>query len=267
MTTELIKIQSYISVALANKLIEYKNKHRLKSNSETISAILYNFFGCLSDASNDMPTQQTLESRVEYLEDTILSLNNRIELLEREKEACEFLTEVDHCKVLAEALPDSSKIYPSISVSTVPKEQNEKNYPSALSNNLDKEQPLALSIGKLSFELLDDSLGDSLGEKQSEAALETFTAEMLKGISASALVQRLKTSSATLRKYLRDSSQIRWAVERDPNQLGWIYEPLLQRYYPVQVNADGSVHAVELSDLATINSCRVVALEAEQARR
>jgi len=81
MATELVKIQSYISVALADKLNEYKNKHGLKSNSETISDILYNFFGCSGGISSDMLPQQSLEGRVEYLEDTILNLINRIELL------------------------------------------------------------------------------------------------------------------------------------------------------------------------------------------
>jgi len=34
---------------------------------------------------------------------------------------------------------------------------------------------------------------------------------------------------------------------------GWIYEPLLQRYYPVNVDADGSTRTVERDEITTLD--------------
>lgn len=72
----------------------------------------------------------------------------------------------------------------------------------------------------------------------SNAHLYPFSAELAsedwtKGITTNRLVARLQTNPATLKKYLRDLKQKEWAVQRDPNGLGWTYDPLLERYYPV----------------------------------
>ncbi len=67
--------------------------------------------------------------------------------------------------------------------------------------------------------------------------------DLEQGISGSILAKRLGTNPSTLRKYLREQKQIQWAAERDPDKLGWIYDPLLQRYYLTQVDCD-EIHAI-----------------------
>ncbi|XGV94416.1 MAG: hypothetical protein ACAF41_00895 (plasmid) [Leptolyngbya sp. BL-A-14] len=52
------------------------------------------------------------------------------------------------------------------------------------------------------------------------------------------LVERLQTNPTTLKKYLRDLKQIQWAVQRDPEGFGWVYDPLLQSYYPKRMESD-----------------------------
>jgi hypothetical protein len=57
------------------------------------------------------------------------------------------------------------------------------------------------------------------------------------GFTTNRLVERLQTNPSTLKKYLRDLKQRQWAVQRDPDGLSWTYDPLLERYYPITINA------------------------------
>lgn len=77
-----------------------------------------------------------------------------------------------------------------------------------------------------------------LNSSHSHQASKTTLAEAwTEGLTTNDLVARLQTNPSTLKKYLRDLNQVRWAVQRDPNGLGWVYDPLLERYYPVEASA------------------------------
>jgi len=262
MTTELVKIQSYISGSLANKLSKYKKVHSFGSISETIAAILTDFFKHSIEKSNEVCAQQSLKIRVEQLESMLVDLVGRIELLEYKNQFCESPDVTSDCSNNSLYFPvnlNTASLLDSQSIS--PGGENKEDNPATSITNsgeVDQTSPSVESaVSPFNDKLSSEAISDSPGENQVDISLRAVTAEMLKGISAITLVKRLNTSPATLRKYLRDSSQIKWAVERDPQQLGWIYEPLLQRYYPVQVNADGSTRALELNDLAIINACKI----------
>lgn len=60
------------------------------------------------------------------------------------------------------------------------------------------------------------------------------------------LVERLQTNPTTLKKYLRDLKQIQWAVQRDPEGLGWFYHAPLQCYYPLRVESGGDFSTQDL---------------------
>lgn len=62
-----------------------------------------------------------------------------------------------------------------------------------------------------------------------------------KGLVTNQLVERLQTNPTTLKKYLRDLRQVQWAVHRDPDGLGWVYDSPLQCYYPLRVESTDDV--------------------------
>ncbi|MBW4473552.1 MAG: hypothetical protein KME45_24725 [Stenomitos rutilans HA7619-LM2] len=59
-----------------------------------------------------------------------------------------------------------------------------------------------------------------------------------RGLVTRQLVERLQTNPTTLKKYLRELKQPQWAVERDPEGFGWVYNPPLQCYYPLRLESD-----------------------------
>lgn len=59
-----------------------------------------------------------------------------------------------------------------------------------------------------------------------------------RGLVTKQLVERLQTNPTTLKKYLRDLSQLQWAIQRDPEGLGWVYHPPLQCYYPLRLESN-----------------------------
>jgi hypothetical protein len=73
----------------------------------------------------------------------------------------------------------------------------------------------------------------------SQALVALTPADWTRGLVTNHLVERLQTNPTTLKKYLRDLKQIQWAVQRDPEGLGWVYDPLLQCYYPKRMDSDG----------------------------
>ncbi|XHX79449.1 MAG: hypothetical protein RBJ76_05820 [Stenomitos frigidus ULC029] len=73
----------------------------------------------------------------------------------------------------------------------------------------------------------------------SQALVALTPADWTRGLVTKHLVERLQTNPTTLKKYLRDLKQIQWAVQRDPEGFGWIYDPLLQCYYPRRMEPDG----------------------------
>lgn len=62
-----------------------------------------------------------------------------------------------------------------------------------------------------------------------------------RGLTTGELAVRLKTNPSTLKKYLRDLKQIQWAVDRDPEEIGWVYDPLLLCYYPIRADAQAQL--------------------------
>ena len=89
-------------------------------------------------------------------------------------------------------------------------------------------------------------------EVQAGSADEQSTAPLLpldalspevwrKGLVTNQLVARLQTNPTTLKKYLRDLRQVQWAVHRDPDGLGWVYDSPLQCYYPLRVESTDDV--------------------------
>jgi len=72
--------------------------------------------------------------------------------------------------------------------------------------------------------------------------LDTLSPEVWrKGLVTNQLVARLQTNPTTLKKYLRDLKQVQWAVHRDPDGLGWVYDSPLQCYYPLRVESTDDV--------------------------
>lgn len=67
-----------------------------------------------------------------------------------------------------------------------------------------------------------------------------------RGMVTNQLVKRLKTNPTTLKKYLRDLKQMQWAVQRDPDGLGWVYDSSLQCYYPVQIKSNENASTATL---------------------
>ncbi len=69
--------------------------------------------------------------------------------------------------------------------------------------------------------------------------LVTLTPEdWTRGLVTRQLVERLQTNPTTLKKYLRELKQLQWAVQRDPEGFGWVYNPPLQCYSPLRLESD-----------------------------
>lgn len=70
--------------------------------------------------------------------------------------------------------------------------------------------------------------------------VDEVPSELKRGLSRNALVRRLKTTPATLRKHIKLSNNLEWAIEKDPDGLGWQYEPLTERYLPILFNSEST---------------------------
>jgi len=73
----------------------------------------------------------------------------------------------------------------------------------------------------------------------SQSLVALTPSDWTRGLVTNRLVERLQTNPTTLKKYLRDLKQSQWAVQRDPEGFGWVYDPLLQCYYPRRMESDG----------------------------
>ncbi|XGV94272.1 MAG: hypothetical protein ACAF41_00260 (plasmid) [Leptolyngbya sp. BL-A-14] len=83
------------------------------------------------------------------------------------------------------------------------------------------------------------SVATTSAASPSQALAALTPADWTRGLVTNHLVERLQTNPTTLKKYLRDLKQIQWAVQRDPEGLGWVYDPLLQCYYPRRMESEG----------------------------
>ncbi len=82
------------------------------------------------------------------------------------------------------------------------------------------------------------SVATASAASPSQALVALAPADWTRGLVTKHLVERLQTNPTTLKKYLRDLKQSQWAVQRDPEGFGWVYEPLLQCYYPKRMESD-----------------------------
>ncbi|HEY9620677.1 MAG TPA: helix-turn-helix transcriptional regulator [Crinalium sp.] len=222
MAAELTKIQSYVPQILLDKLIEYQQTHKLQSTSQAIAAALSEFFGIEFIRSSSISTNNpTIFHRVEQVETSVNCLVQRVSALEQNYVVLSQLIECDAVKLSTEALqllePGSS------TSSTLVQEKN-------------------ISLSSLDIDTAHQGNTSSLSQNSATSnyldrePVILSPEEWATGLTTNTLVARLKTNPSTLKKYLRDLKQVQWAVERDPQQLGWTYDSSLQRYYPVQVD-------------------------------
>ncbi len=66
MATDLPKVQGYVPPVVYEKLLEYKETHYLKSNSQAVTNVLMEFFGITDSPVN--PISESLPSRINFLE-------------------------------------------------------------------------------------------------------------------------------------------------------------------------------------------------------
>lgn len=220
MATELAKIQSYVPQIVLDKLGEYRQIHNLQSTSQAIAVALTEFFNIEIIRPNLISTDNsTIYHRIEQVETSVNCLMQRLSVLEQNYAV---LLQLAECaaKPLIEPLQSLEPTSSASSTECV----EEKNI--FLGNsNIDTAQQEDISFRSRASSSLDSSNNEST----------TLASEEWKtGVTTNALVARLKTNPTTLKKYLRDLKQVQWAAQRDPQHIGWIYDPLLERYFPVQ---------------------------------
>ena len=147
-----------------------------------------------------------LLQRVEQIERVLLRLVAQIAALERQGSSPPLHAKQDHISAGSGSNPEASS-----------------DFQSSLPNNAastDDQEPVPPSNAHLPL-------------TSEELAPEDWT----KGMTTRRLVARLQTNPTTLKKYLRDLRQVQWAVHRDPDGLGWVYDSPLQCYYPLRVES------------------------------
>lgn len=232
MISEIVKIQAYISVDLLEELIRYRTTHNVNSVSQTVVVILCHFF----DVPIPCLPLSLLDGQV------------------REEKAYSYCIELLTCRHSKEATTVQEG-------NTEVEELNPNQYPWQVDKS--KNQETSVCHPKSENDVGFDSAslkGQNLQKTDSEdstrintqlSSTEILVAELTSGLSSAMLVKRLRTNPTTLRKYLRDLKQVEWAVQRDPDGLGWIYDPLLQRYYPTQGNSDKRISHLATDPIST----------------
>jgi hypothetical protein len=181
---------------------------------------LSDFFGIEATRLNSIPTNNaTIYYRFEQVETSLNCLVQRVSALEQNYVVLSQLIECDAAKTSTESL---QPLEPGFSASSTPIKR--KNI-SLNSSDIDAVHQDNVSSRSQTFSSLDSSNNES-----TVLAPE----EWKTGATTNALVARLKTNPTTLKKYLRNLKQVQWAAQRDPQHLGWIYDPLLERYFPVR---------------------------------
>jgi DNA-binding transcriptional regulator YiaG len=232
--TNLAKIQSYVPQVVVDKLAEYRQTRQLQSISQAIAAALSEFFGTEIIYSNSTLSTTTISERVELLEAKVNQLIKQLPAVEQKHSSASPPLYCSATDLSVEPLQPLKRTYLTKNLSTnLLLEEEDCHHQEAdlpQINNPNSRSPISLKL-------------DHPNQTQTEISSEDW----IRGIVTNVLVARLKTNRSTLKKYLRDLNQIQWAVERDPDGLGWIYDPLLECYYPVQMSTANDVSTVSTS--------------------
>ena len=226
MATKQAEIQNYLPQIVLDKLVEYRQIHKLQSTSQAIVVALAEFFSIevlqlnLISSSN-----KCIADRVGQLEIVVNQLVKQLAALEQENSSLSQLVDYSTTNPQVEPLRPLERVQLTepVSASLLPVEGD-----SHSDSHSDLLCPTATSSQSQPSLYI-----EHLEQIQTTIASENW----VDGINTNDLVARLKTNPTTLKKYLRELKQIQWAVKRDPDGLGWIYDSLLERYYPVQINA------------------------------
>lgn len=255
MTTDLAKIQGYVPQVVLDKLVEYQRSHSLNSISQSIATALAEFFGLNLNPLHLEPDDRGLLQRIQQLETAVASIAERLNDLEQGGlPAIQAIGDtpgrelVNSSAVVEMHRPNGCVL--AIENSKTANDSSEESKNGQQNSNPREQTVIGLNHKEQIAD--DDSYSESPQEKQLEEVSEI---ELSRGISSSMLAKRLETNATTLRKYLREQKQIRWAALRDPDGWGWDYEPLLQRYYPVLVDSiDHSIPSSTIIPLSTHSS-------------
>ncbi|MGV0027308.1 hypothetical protein [Phormidesmis priestleyi] len=226
MATNLAEIQSYVPQIIVDKLAEYWRTHKLQSMSQAVAAALAEFFDTevvqLDSASS---SNIAIPDRVERLEAVVDQLVKQLADLEQNYCAASYLIHCSRINLPIESLQslEGNQLPEPFSASLLPERSgshrnSEANSSCTVATNFRSQIPLHTK---------------HINQTQTAISSENWVS----GMVTNDLVARLKTNPTTLKKYLRELKQIQWAIQRDPDGLGWIYDPLLERYYPVRMGA------------------------------
>ena len=159
---------------------------------------------------NAVPNGMDLLQRVEQIERVLLRLVAQIAALERQGSSAPLPAKHDHVDAGSGSNPEASR-------------DSQDSLPNSAAST-DDQEPVPSSNAPLP-------------PTPVELAPEVWR----KGLVTNQLVARLQTNPTTLKKYLRDLRQVQWAVHRDPDGLGWVYDSPLQCYYPLRVESTEDV--------------------------
>lgn len=247
MATELTEVKSFVTQELLNRISAYKQTYNFQSLSQAVTAALTEFFNTCSEQIFLEQANNDLAQKIGKLEETVLDVVNRLVYLEEKSIASKQNTNSYNFRLNDLSSVDIEQQIESSSI-------NDIEIGKSCLIQLKQSELYSKSGGKIyssekaqtEFEIKDVELNrkESIYDQLDRTDLE-------QGIGGSMLARRLKTNPSTLRKYLRDQRQVQWAAERDPDKLGWTYDPLLQRYYPTPVDCDRS-QVISLAATKTI---------------
>jgi hypothetical protein len=214
MMTKKIKIQDYSPQKVLDTLQESKKASKRPATAQAVAQAVATFFAAEGSKTASPPSKAQLVQRLETLEAIASRLEQRLSALEQ------------------------SQLYKLSSVKTSPTETGFQpaKVPQAAASRPCSQRISTLKQTRLQREQRDERSTTPLlplGALSPEA--------WCKGLVTNQLVARLQTNPTTLKKYLRDLKQTQWAVQRDPDGLGWVYDSPLQCYYPLRVESDGDV--------------------------
>lgn len=225
MIREVIKIPVYISVELLEEIVNYQKTHHITLVSQTIVIVLCKFFNtsvsCLITSASDEHIKEE-KTQIYCLDLVTCQGSEEVPVAQRNKADIEELGNSQH----------SDQTDPSKKQESSDCQINNKTL-----HDVDTNPTSSEAIENP--EQLDSN--NSVELETQSTSTKISVAELVSGISGAMLSRRLQTNPTTLRKYLIEHNQLEWATQRDPDGLGWLYEPLLQRFYPMQINSDRSI--------------------------
>jgi hypothetical protein len=215
MTTENIKIQDYSPQKVLGTLQESEKASKRSATAQAVAPAVATFFAVEGSRTASPPSSTQLEQRLETLEAIAFRLEQRLSALEQGQ-----LSTLSSVKASPTETDFQSVENPheaALSAVAPTHKYAETNEAQAGAAADERSTTPLLPLGALSPEA------------------------WCKGLVTNQLVARLQTNPTTLKKYLRDLKQTQWAVQRDPDGLGWVYDSPLQCYYPLRVESDGDV--------------------------